>query len=503
MHKRIITVSEKVLNENRFNELKKTKDNEEKESWFSQSFREFCSATALHGYSYIVRKDISRWERIGWAVIVVAALITSIILLWVSWEWNAETKTTTVIESTHYAVSNVPFPAVSICGMNRISLDGANRLAERMKLPDNVTSTELSKMFRLLLHFEGISKPDPNGYALLNEILISNNMTVPSVFKEISPNCTNMLERCKWKGTQTRCDSLFQTIYTSEGICCSFNYLGLPKSNFPSKSKLLSVPMQVTACGYLTGLTFLAKPFVQDYHSSYLSSMGFRVYIHNSYDYPDDNAETKTVGAKLEAFISLSPESTYSTPSVYNLPLKDRDCYFPKEGKMNTMSRYSYVNCMAECRSNLIYELCGCVPFEFPNNGTLPTCGMDKVECVTEHKQFYSGALPGVNSTSALREDSPCKCLPDCVLYQYPSEISSGRLNRTFSYNSVNFFKDINLEDQSLIHVFFIDLVSTRYRKASFGGLLGLLLGFSFVTGFELIYFFTIRPLFDRFGKRK
>lgn len=42
-------------------------------------------------------------NRIGWAVIIVAALIASIILLWISWDWNAETPTTTVIESTHYA----------------------------------------------------------------------------------------------------------------------------------------------------------------------------------------------------------------------------------------------------------------------------------------------------------------------------------------------------------------------------------------------------------------
>lgn len=40
------------------------------------------------------------------------------------------------------------------------------------------------------------------------------------------------------------------------------------------------------------------------------------MYIHNSYDFPDDNAETKAVGAKLEAFISLSPESTYRQAEV-------------------------------------------------------------------------------------------------------------------------------------------------------------------------------------------
>lgn len=73
--------------------------------------------------------------------------------------------------------------------------------------------------------------------------------------------------------------------------------------------------------------------------------------------------------------------------------------------------------------------------------------------------------------------------------------------------------KDIILEDQCLIHVYFNDLVSTLYRKdatqnwlgilASFGGLLGLLLGFSFVTGFELIYFFTLRPFFDYLMARR
>lgn len=95
--------------------------------------------------------------------------------------------------------------------------------------------------------------------------------------------------------------------------------------------------------------------------------------------------------------------------------------------------------------------------------------------------------------------------------------------------------KDIVLEDQSLIHVYFNDLVSTLYRKnatqnwlgilgqigqpanvvvvghekrfhsfaASFGGLLGLLLGFSFVTGFELVYFFTIRPLLDHLMQQR
>lgn len=72
-----------------------------------------------------------------------------------------------------------------------------------------------------------------------------------------------------------------------------------------------------------------------------------------------------------------------------------------------------------------------------------------------------------------------------------------------------HYSKDVVLTDQSLMHVFFTDLVSTRYRMdiyqtwlgtlATFGGILGLFLGFSLITGFEFVYLFTIRVLFDKF----
>lgn len=52
--------------------------------------------------------------------------------------------------------------------------------------------------------------------------------------------------------------------------------------------------------------------------------------------------------------------------------------------------------------------------------GSISSCELNAIECVTKNKYFYNAALPGVNSTNAKLEDSPCKCLPDCELYQYP-----------------------------------------------------------------------------------
>lgn len=113
----------------------------------------------------------------------------------------------------------------------------------------------------------------------------------------------------------------------------------------------------------------MIKPKLFDYHSTALSTYGFRVMIHNSYDYADDNAETKLVQAAVEAFIAISPESTYSTADVYRLPVEQRQCLSMDEVRLPVMQKYSYVNCLAECRSNILYMRCGCIPYNLPNNG--------------------------------------------------------------------------------------------------------------------------------------
>lgn len=85
----------------------------------------------------------------------------------------------------------------------------------------------------------------------------------------------------------------------------------------------------------------------------------------------------------------------------------------------------------------------------------------------------------------------------------------------------------MDTQNQSMVHIFFSDLVSIQYRRsvyydwrnlvgnifilliklsvlllgylftASFGGLMGLFAGFSLMSGFELIYFFIIRVITD------
>lgn len=96
-----------------------------------------------------------------------------------------------------------------------------------------MTDFELSKLFSAVVGFQNGLALD-EGYDELHYILQMNNVTVTELKTAVSPTCTSMFERCMWKGTQTRCDTLFQNVDTSYGDCCAFNYYGTTKNNYPT-----------------------------------------------------------------------------------------------------------------------------------------------------------------------------------------------------------------------------------------------------------------------------
>lgn len=200
-------------------------------------------------------------------------------------------------------------------------------------------------------------------------------------------------------------------------------------------------PLRVTACGAQTGIAVLLNPLIHDYHTTFFSSYGFRVFIHDAYDFVDDNAETKALSLKVIALLSVTPESTYSTDDVRGLPIDVRHCLMANEKKLHVMQSYSFVNCMAECRSDIVFRLCGCVPYHMLNNGTHPVCEMSQITCVVENKLVFGGALPGLNrSQAALGMERnltySCDCLPDCEFNLFASEVTTAALNRSFSFSN-------------------------------------------------------------------
>ena len=109
-----------------------------------------------------------------------------------------------------------------------------NHIKFTRKRPENMTAEDLSQLFRLILHFEGIGTANTTEYKILQNILRVNKLNINTVVDGIRPKCSFAFDRCMWKGAEQRCDSLFQRINTSEGVCCTFNNHASTKTNFPT-----------------------------------------------------------------------------------------------------------------------------------------------------------------------------------------------------------------------------------------------------------------------------
>lgn len=88
--------------------------------------------TSLEGFGHVFSEESNCAVKLFWVVVVIACFITSVVLLQLSFKWNSETPTVTVIDSLFNPVWNHYFPAVTICNTNRISLSAATNLASKL-----------------------------------------------------------------------------------------------------------------------------------------------------------------------------------------------------------------------------------------------------------------------------------------------------------------------------------------------------------------------------------
>lgn len=93
-----------------------------------------------------------------------------------------------------------------------------------------------------------------------------------------------------------------------------------------------------------------------------------------------------------ETFLKITPEKIFSTEDIRNIDRSKRKCLFSDEVHLKRLNKYSYINCMAECRSKILYERCGCVPMTTPNSGPYPICSeLDQIICVIDSRGKYLG----------------------------------------------------------------------------------------------------------------
>lgn len=84
--------------------------------------KEYCEQTTLHGWLYLSTTTDRRFWRYAWTLVVLTSVgVASLFVYKASAEFTKATVVTT-IHSTTEPLSEVYFPAVTVCNINQVSI---------------------------------------------------------------------------------------------------------------------------------------------------------------------------------------------------------------------------------------------------------------------------------------------------------------------------------------------------------------------------------------------
>uniref|UniRef100_A0A2A4IYE2 Uncharacterized protein n=1 Tax=Heliothis virescens TaxID=7102 RepID=A0A2A4IYE2_HELVI len=219
--------------------------------------------------------------------------------------------------------------------------------------------------------------------------------------------------------------------------------------------------------------------------------------------YPTKHADSSMVKYMKEVYIQHPADLPQSSLYYYAMLHNQVSSMAIGFDVVNTSETLRYYDPeMMECLSNITYAHCHCVEFFMPHSSSKKICtGIDE-ECILEARDLML-------LQESIRGNFTCHCLPSCIDVDYGAEIlktdfklkkfinSLKKLHPNYSDDS---FKNTSF---SKIEMYFMkprflsmrrsELFGVTDFLANCGGLLGLFLGFSFLSLVEIFYFLTLR----------
>ena len=128
-------------------------------------------------------------------MMVLTSLACSVTLMRIAWNYNSARPTLTVIESTHHGIWNYPFPAVTICNINRVSLQNAKQFVQKLWVNWLIYSV-IKNLVLLLILILVIYRKYPNYMSeefLVSEMGLMNELLNPGVYGyNVTSNLTEL-----------------------------------------------------------------------------------------------------------------------------------------------------------------------------------------------------------------------------------------------------------------------------------------------------------------------
>lgn len=509
---------------------------------FRENFVEYFDKTTVHGLRYLVERRRPWPERVLWFLGVSVGLVACIFLMHKTYtRWRDAPVILAMDEKQHY-VWQLPFPAVTVCPQAKVKrslLDAfeqdtmayqANRLSRAGT--ENLAKIQLPCGIPTVLD-DDIKTDTLRTINVVENHALSKDDVIRNAFlrRNIEPD--------------------FQPILTEEGLCYSFNmmpsnsffhagtfhrsrdylnYSGVtpewcPVRGYHKDAGPMAYPMRAFGPGYDQGLILHLATKTKELHSNCtIMGQGFKVFLHSPLDFPRSAPHATFVPLDAIVQMTVKPnEHRTSAELRRGYSVKERQCYFPDERRLQFFRFYTQNNCQLECMANLTLKECSCVKFYMPRLPNTPICGERQEDCVNKAAgNMYEQSDEEAPEDKHLlnQADPPCGCLSTCSNVWYESSIShtplvKARLNASVPDLMLKAGDLTNVREPTnftIMMIFFADYHFLPIRRmevfgtadllASLGGLMGLCMGISLLSVIELFYWMLIRPFCQRIKQR-
>ncbi|KXJ77947.1 hypothetical protein RP20_CCG006004 [Aedes albopictus] len=390
-----------------------------------------------------------------------------------SWIRFKNTPTITTIETTTYPIWNVPFPAVTVCNINKVDRNRSE------KIINSLTTLGLSRHEGndLLAAMASLVSYEPTNTSSDNESKLGQLGYSPAkMLLELNQPCESLIKHCYWLGSEVSCAKFFHVTKTHVGFCCSFNADKAMHVDYKAPARPVpSSNIRLSGAGKHVGLSVMVDIAPERYMAPTKSYYGAEIFVHSPNDFPADSDFEDTLQPGWDVDFCVTPIPIESSPSLERVPLSQRKCFMPNEGILQSNNTFSLNLCMSECRLRTIIKLCSCVPFYY----------VDFIQIEIQHGSEATNA--------AIIADGNLMSHVQVSLYHSDDSLDRGAQSG-----------GRNVSTYATLHVHFKDLYCVKYRReafmtwdsllASFGGIFGLCMGGSVLSIVELFYYFVVKP---------
>ncbi|XP_052859747.1 sodium channel protein Nach-like [Anopheles cruzii] len=450
-------------------------------------FRNFCENTSLHGLRYVYGKDGAHKGgllRLMWLLVCAVSIGFTTVMGMIAWVRFRNTPTITTIETTTYPIWKIPFPAVTVCNVNKIDSKKADAIIDRLVTEFGLSEANATGLLiaqASLVNFERVN----DSFLELEGVLGRMGWNPGTLLLELSQPCAELIKVCYWLGVEIPCPKIIRRTRTDNGYCCSYNVddtmeplIAQDNQSTPTETEVSYRAKRLSGAGRHVGLSLLIDVQPDTYMAPTKSFYGAEIYVHDPKDFPSDADFEHVAQPGWDVVMSVIPLPIESSSTMSQVPLAMRKCFLPEEDDDDDWDENFNLNvCLSECRLRTIISLSGY--FYSLRTDTLPDA---------DHSDMHFGM--------------DCDCKPPCSVLNYNVQtIASQR--QTTRFKSANYGgRDVTM--YATLNVHFKDMYCVKYKRdaymtwdslvATFGGIFGLCMGGSVLSIVELLYYFTVKP---------